>query len=116
MQTLQLLLKDYVALLRVGVLSHERAAPQRVQVNVMATLAEVPDADALDQTYDYTQMIAEVDRLAATHVDLLETFASRLAKNILSNCKINHIEIALTKLDILDNGRVGVRFVQDKAA
>jgi dihydroneopterin aldolase len=109
MTEIQLLLEGYVAQLRVGVLPHERAAPQRCRVNISVQLKKPPARDNIAETYDYTQIIAAVDALAATHVDLLESFAAALAEKLLSDKKLAAVDIELMKLDIFDNGRVGVR-------
>jgi len=114
MTNIQLLLEDYVALLRVGVLPAERSAPQRVRVNVSAELRTAPTRDDIAETYDYTQIIAAINAFAATHVDLLETFAAQLAKKLLADAKIIRVEITLMKLDILDNGNIGVRYSNSK--
>lgn len=107
---MQLLLEDYIALLRVGILPQERTAPQRVRVSVTAVLSHAPQQDNIHDTFDYIQMITAIDRLAATHVDLLETFATQLAEKLLSNTRISGVEITLIKLDALPNGRVGVHY------
>jgi len=110
MKQIQLLLEDYIALLRVGVYDHERQAPQRVRVNISVKLRQIPLCDDLSQTYDYTLMIAAIQELSGTHFDLLESFASALADKILFSQHLAKIEIELMKLDILDNGRVGLRY------
>jgi dihydroneopterin aldolase len=114
MTNIQLLLEDYVAHLRVGVLPTERSAPQRVRVNVSAELHAAPTRDDIAETYDYTQIIAAIDALAETHVDLLETFAAQLAEKLLADKKLVAVEIELMKLDIFENGNIGVRYSQRK--
>ena len=88
MANIDLLLEDYVAALRVGILPEERKAPQRVRVNVTATLKKPPSSDNISKTYDYTNIIDEIDALADKHVDLLEIFAEKLAKRILKDKKL----------------------------
>jgi dihydroneopterin aldolase len=107
-----LLLEDYIALLRVGVLPQERHAPQRVRINVAVDLKQPPASDDLAETYNYANIIGKIESLAETHVDLLETFAVRLAENLLKDNKLIAVEIELVKLDIFENGRVGVRLKQ----
>jgi len=114
MPAINLLLEDYAALLRIGVHARERAAPQRVRISVSAELRTAPRSDDIAETYDYTQMIAAVDALAAGHIDLLETFAAKLADQLLRDARLAAVEITLMKLDILDNGRVGVRYQKSK--
>ncbi len=110
MATTQLLLEDYIAALRVGILPQERKAPQRVRVNVVATLRKQPTSDNISKTYDYTNIIDEIDALADKHFDLLEILAEKLAKKILKDKKLEAVEIELVKLDALETGRVGVRY------
>ena len=114
MAKINLLLEDYIAELRVGVHAAERATAQRVRVSVTAQLKQAPDADDLSQTYDYTQMISVIMALSETHVDLLETFAVQLANQLLADSKLSRVEVELVKLDILENGRVGVRYAASK--
>ena len=89
---------------------HERKAPQRVRVNISATLRALPASDSLAHTYDYMQMVAAIDDVAIVHFDLLENIAAALAEKILSDARLSEIKIILTKLDILENGHVGVRY------
>jgi len=110
MKQIKLLLEDYIALLRVGIHEHERQAPQRVRVNISAVLRRASRRDDLSETYDYTLMIVAIQELSGTHFNLLESFAAALAEKILSDRHLTEIEIELMKLDILENGRVGLRY------
>jgi len=110
MKQIKLLLEDYIALLRVGIHEHERQAPQRVRVNISAKLRQIPRRDDLVETYDYTSMIGAIQELTGTHFNLLESFAASLADKILSDQRLTEIEIELMKLDILENGRIGLRY------
>lgn len=110
MAQMQLRLEDYTAMLRVGVHAHERTAPQRVRVNVTVTLNQIPARDDMEDTYNYENIIQAIKTLSETHVDLLETFAQRLAANLLSDQKITAVELELMKLDILPGCALGVRY------
>lgn len=110
MAEMQLLLKDHVALLRVGVNADERKAPQRVRISIAATLRHLPQQDALDATYDYTRMLDAIVQLSGTHYDLLESLAHDLAGRIMTGGDILRVEIELLKLDIIASGQLGVRY------
>lgn len=114
MKKTSLLLEDYIAELRVGLLDHERRAPQRVRVSVTAELKDSPENDRLDETYDYVKIIDGITALSDKHVDLLEIFGKQLAEKLLADDKIIAVEIELVKLDILKNSRVGVRYAASK--
>jgi dihydroneopterin aldolase / 2-amino-4-hydroxy-6-hydroxymethyldihydropteridine diphosphokinase len=85
----------------VGVLAHERDAPQpvRIDLSIEADLHDAGTSDALDDTVDYgavAQRVAEEVR-AATDT-LLERLAQRIADAVLERPRVEAVHVALTKL------------------
>jgi dihydroneopterin aldolase len=95
-------LRGLRAMGRVGVLDHERAhdQPLELDLDLVVDLAAAGDSDDLDDTVDYG---AVCDGVVATvgerHVALLEALASRVADAVLAlDGRIAAVEVAVRKL------------------
>ncbi|MGH9234437.1 MAG: dihydroneopterin aldolase [Acidimicrobiales bacterium] len=95
-------LRGLRAMGRVGVLDHERAhdQPLELDLDLVVDLAAAGDSDDLDDTVDYG---AVCDGVVATvgerHVALLEALATRVADAVLSlDGRIAAVEVAVRKL------------------
>ncbi len=109
--TRHMFIRDLVLNASIGVHRHERAAPQRVRINL--DLAIVDDAaghhlsrprvghDDLSRVVDYEAMVNRVrDIVAAGHVQLLETMAERLAEACLADTRVRIARVRVEKLDV----------------
>lgn len=75
---------------RVGVLPHEKLAPQPlfIDISVRYDATRAIDGDDLSEAVDYTELIALVDRLIAKgHYHLIETLAAHLLGELLKAVK-----------------------------
>jgi dihydroneopterin aldolase len=95
-------LRGLRAMGRVGVLDHERAhdQPLELDLDLVVDLAAAGDSDDLDDTVDYG---AVCDGVVATvgerHVALLEALATRVADAVLAlDGRIAAVEVAVRKL------------------
>jgi 7,8-dihydroneopterin aldolase/epimerase/oxygenase len=86
----------------VGVLPHERAQPQPVEVDLDAycDLRVAGGSDRLDDTVDYGELCRRIEAVVtAGHVALLETLAERIAASVLdADPRIDSTEVAVRKL------------------
>ena len=87
---------------RIGVLDHERAADQPLELDV-DLLVDVAAAGASDDLADTVDYGAVCDTVAATvaegHVALLEHLAARVADAVLAqDARIEGVELAVRKL------------------
>ncbi len=103
-------LRDMVLLASIGIYAHERAARQRIRINV--DLGVVDDGalpmsrapvgrDELSRVVDYEALAVLVrDLCTAGHVNLVETLAERIAEATLRDPRVISARITLEKLDI----------------
>lgn len=85
----------------IGVLDHERLAPQplRIDVDIETDLAEAGHTDDLTQTVHYGEVaIALADLARNTEYLLLERLAERMTEVVLAFPRVNAVELTLTKL------------------
>lgn len=96
----------------IGVLPHERNTLQPLWVSVVLHLQPTMPLK-LDQTIDYRLIVSSAQALAATHIDLIETYAFRLAEACLQHPCIVAAEVLVKKPSALSTGVPGVRVVVD---
>lgn len=85
----------------VGVLDHERQAPQPLELDITlhADLTDACESDDLDDTVNYGEVCDIVEKVAAQHHDLLlERLAGRLAEAIFVHPRVEAVDIAIRKL------------------
>jgi dihydroneopterin aldolase len=81
----------------IGVYRHERGRPQPLLVDVEVTLAPAP-IGALSETVNYETLAAAARALAAEgHIDLVETYAQRLAAACLADPRVLSARVRVEK-------------------
>ena len=124
-------LRDIVLPASIGIYAHERAAKQRVRINVdMGVVEDSPASlgnaglsragvgrDELGRVVDYeTVMRAVRSVVAAGHVMLVETLAERLAEICLVDPRVEVVRIRVEKLDVFDDlASVGVEIERQRS-
>lgn len=112
------LVRDLVLPALVGIYDHERAAPQRVRVNLeLRVLDRVgPKRDAIDDVVSYEDAVNSVKAVVgAGHVNLLETLAEDIADSLLSDPRVQTATVRLEKLDAFaDCAAVGIEIVRGR--
>jgi 7,8-dihydroneopterin aldolase/epimerase/oxygenase len=103
-------LRDMLLNASIGVHPHERAAPQRVQINVdlaveddgARALSRQPvGRDELARVVDYEKLAERVRGIVASgHVRLVETLAERIAEVCLMDRRVHLARVRVEKLDI----------------
>lgn len=105
----QLTIRDLVLKVRVGVPEAERAAPQRLKIDILLTVEPLePLADSLEEVADYGAVIERIHGLQGRSAQLLETWAGWIAECCLVDSRVLTADITLEKPDLLPDGtRVG---------
>ena len=91
----------------IGINPDELGRRQPLIVSVELTLV-AECVDRLDQSVDYRHVAAEAERLADSHVTLIEIFARRLAERCLALGPVLDVEVSICKPQALDRGTASV--------
>ena len=85
----------------VGVLDHERAATQPIEIDLVmqVDLSGAAESDRLEETVDYGAVSMAVEEVVAKSRDLLlERLAGRIADTVLGWTAVETVEVAVRKL------------------
>lgn len=109
----RLFLRDYALVVAIGVHAFEKAAPQRllIDVDLYVPLAlSTPQADQLDEVVDYDFIRHAVQqRVAQGHIELQETLVDDLLALMLAHPHVRAARVASRKPDVYpDCDAVGV--------
>lgn len=92
----------------IGVNPEEIGAPQPLVLHVELTL--VPGSgDQIDRTYDYRELVAHAETLAARRTGLIETFADDLARLCLAHPHVAAADVRVEKPQALVAGTAAAR-------
>lgn len=96
-----------------GILDHERAAPQPIQVDAELSLGRQPlepHNDDLMHVLDY-RMVRQIiiDECTAKHVNLLESMIGKLAERLMQLPGVQGVRVKIAKLEIFDDCEVAIR-------
>ncbi|MFN4096110.1 MAG: dihydroneopterin aldolase [Sphingomonas sp.] len=100
-----------------GIHDHERAAPQRVELNVaMRCVYDAPPADEIAAVVDYDYLRTGIHALAARgHIELQETLCDAVAALALAaDPRIAEVRVRSMKLDVYPDARVGCEVVRGR--
>ena len=113
----RIFVRDYVIDCNIGVYAEEKGVTQKVRLTVEASLAaSVKSAkDDMAEVPSYTDLIDAIhDNSAGGHINLVETFAERIAAQCLRDERIVAIFVRIEKLE---RGPVrGVEIVRSREA
>ncbi len=111
-------IRDFVLPCQIGVHHHERGRTQRVRVNVDLTVHEPPTAtaDRIEDVVCYEAIVAGIRNIAAAgHVNLVETFAEKIAGFCLEDIRIQEARVRVEKLDVFtDVACVGIEITRQR--
>jgi dihydroneopterin aldolase len=95
-----------------GILDHEKTAPQPIQVDAelnLGTQPLLPHDDDINHVLDYRKVrqiiIAEC---TATHMNLLESLIGKLANRLLQLPGVLGVRVKIVKLEIFDDCEVAI--------
>lgn len=96
-----------------GILDHEKAAPQPIQVDAELNLGPQPLAprdDDIRHVLDYRKVRQIIiDECTAEHVNLLESLIGKLAQRLLQLPGVQGVRVKIAKLEIFDDCEVAIR-------
>jgi len=105
-------IRDFMVDCLIGVHDHEKSDKQRVRINLDLAVNEGdhPIIDDIQNVVNYETMAKGIVQIADEgHVNLVETFAERIAKMCLEDQRVDSARVRIEKLDILENAEsVGV--------
>jgi len=113
----RIMVRDFIAPIRIGAYKHERDKTQNVRFNVDAEIARLPHvAQDMRDVFSYDVILDGIRMLVAQeHVTLVETLAERVAALILAQPRVVSVTVAVEKLDV-GPGAVGVEIVRKRSA
>ena len=96
-----------------GILAHEKNAPQPIQVDAELNLGTQPLAprdDDIHHVLDYRKVRQIIiDECTAEHVNLLETLIGKLCARLMQLPGVQGVRVKITKLEIFDDCEVAIR-------
>ena len=95
----------------IGFHRRERIVPQTIRIDLEIGIANtaVFSSDKVADCIDYDKVTTRIREVSATHVNLVETLAERVARLLLDEFGAAWVEVSIAKLGILkDVGLVGV--------
>ncbi|MEN9451617.1 MAG: hypothetical protein RLZZ369_676 [Pseudomonadota bacterium] len=96
-----------------GVLDHEKTAPQPIMVDAelnMGSQPLLPSDDDLMHVLDYRRVrTIIIEECTAQHVNLLETLIGKLCKRLMDLPGVLGVRVKIAKLEIFDDCEVAIR-------
>jgi dihydroneopterin aldolase len=96
-----------------GILDHEKGAPQPIQVDAELNLGPQPlhpHDDDIGHVLDYRKVRQIIiDDCTAEHVNLLETLIGKLCDRLMRLPGVQGVRVKITKLEIFDDCEVAIR-------
>ncbi|MCB1782617.1 MAG: dihydroneopterin aldolase [Alphaproteobacteria bacterium] len=110
-------IKDLCLSMSAGIYEHEKAAPQRVIVNIeMGVAVSAVPPLSIQDVVSYEDVTNEVIALSREqHFDLLETFVERIAALCFRDARVLCVYVRAEKPDIIDDtASVGVQIFRQR--
>ena len=96
-----------------GILDHERTAPQPIQVDAelnQGLQPLLPHDDDISHVLDYRKVRQIIiDECTAEHVNLLESLIGKLAHRLMQLPGVLGVRVKIAKLEIFDDCEVAIR-------
>ena len=96
-----------------GILEHEKTAPQPIQVDAELNLGPqplLPRDDDISNVLDYRKVRKIIiDECTAEHVNLLESLIGKLAHRLMQLHGVKGVRVKIAKLEIFDDCEVAIR-------
>ena len=96
-----------------GILDHEKTAPQPIQVNAelnLGTQPLMPSDDEINHVLDYRKVRQIIiTECTAEHVNLLETLIGKLAFRLMQLPDVLGVRVKIAKLEIFDDCEVAIK-------
>ena len=96
-----------------GILAHEKTAPQPIQVDAelnLGTQPMLPSDDDISHVLDYRKVRQIIiGECTSEHVNLLESLIGKLAHRLMLLPGVLGVRVKITKLEIFDDCDVAIR-------
>ena len=97
----------------IGYYAQEKGVMQPLLVTIELTLGlDRFTEEALEATVDYTSLAARAKALGTSHIDLIETFAERLADQCLGLPSVEAVRVEVRKPRAVPNAMAGVEILR----
>ena len=110
-------LQDLIRNIDIGIHGHEIGNPQRLNFDIYAELKihEGSYEDDIHKVLNYEYLVESIDSvISKKRFFLLETLGKALMDEILKPYQVISATIFISKLDILDSGRIGYSMTRTK--
>lgn len=115
----RIFLLDYVTDVEVGAYEEEFGVTQRLRFDIVLEVARntAHIDDRVGRVINYDDLVDAIETIArGPRINLLETFAERLAQTVLIDPRARRAHVRIEKLDRLPNGaRLGVEITRVRA-
>ncbi|MFN8955707.1 MAG: dihydroneopterin aldolase [Burkholderiales bacterium] len=96
-----------------GILDHEKSAPQAIQVDAdlnMGSQPLKPDDDEIANVLDYRKVhTLIIDTCTQQHINLLESLTGKLCVSLMQLPNVLGARVRIVKLDIFDDCEVSIK-------
>ena len=96
-----------------GILDHEKGAPQPIQVDAelsLGTQPQLPRDDDILHVLDYRKVRRIIiDECTAEHVNLLESLIGKLTRRLMQLPGVIGVRVKIAKLEIFEDCEVAIR-------
>lgn len=96
-----------------GILAHEKSAPQAIQVDAdlnMGSQPLKPDDDEITNVLDYRKVhTLIIDTCTQQHINLLESLTGKLCVSLMQLPNVLGARVKIVKLDIFDDCEVSIQ-------
>jgi dihydroneopterin aldolase len=96
-----------------GILAHEKSAPQAIQVDAdlnMGSQPLKPDDDEITNVLDYRKVhTLIIDTCTEQHINLLESLTGKLCVTLMQLPNVLGARVKIVKLDIFDDCEVSIQ-------
>ena len=104
--------RNYVTKCLIGIYEHEKAAKQRVRINLDVAIAEGKTniSDKITNVFCYEKLVNGINKIISLgHINLVETLAEKVVVMCLKEKDVLSVRVRIEKLDVLDGAEsVGV--------
>jgi (5-formylfuran-3-yl)methyl phosphate synthase len=111
----RIFVRNFVIPVRIGAFDHERSGPQNVRFDVAVDVERGRgEPTGMGEVVSYDIISDGIRAIAAEgHIDLVETFAERIAALVLREPRAWRASVTVTKLEVIP-GEVGVELVMER--
>ncbi len=112
----RIFLHGYRREVEIGVLDEEHGVRQRLLIDVEVEVTTTPARDDVGEVVSYVTLVDAVEAVAdGPRLDLVETFAERIAERCLADPRAARVHVRIAKLDRLEGGaRFGVAITRPR--